>query len=422
MMDKRLQKIADETKMKFGLEAYQLETYSIYKERDSKGEAYYTFNMEWYPEKIDEPVEEDTNPDGTAIIEYNIQKQMYKSVSFVQGKSFSTRTHFTEMTPEEIADWVEKETGLTYGTEFNLSQANGFGFQFKSDVDGIGITPSGIIEVEFDSEGKLTSFYIFGTIPSKDEVEIGQFTLTLEEIEPLVKKQLGLVKFPLEADKRFVPVYAMEEIYVTMDGLRTIPFFEHERLEVLVDEVVEWDHPFDGELIREDYLTFLSEANVDEAFGNVGVEEKLTLSEEEIERSKNVARDVLRTEFPDESGKWKLSSVQRQENSIEVVCQMNEENPTIFNRKVVVFINPQTMSLLNYIDNGAMFEIFDSFAPAEKATVKHSEAFEKMIPYITLDPAYVYDAVIGKYALCGLLDAVEGVNAVTGEVVSLEDL
>ena len=51
-----------------------------------------------------------------------------------------------------------------------------------------------------------------------------------------------------------------------------------------------------------------------------------------------------------------------------------------------------------------------------------TEAFEKMIPYITLDPTYVYDELTGKYILCGLLDAAEAVDAVTGEVISLSDL
>ena len=109
-------------------------------------------------------------------------------------------------------------------------------------------------------------------------MEIGEFTLTLEEIEPLVQKHLGLVKIPSEAEKRFMPIYGMDEIYVTMDGLRTIPYFEHERLEVKVDEVMVWDEPFEGELTREEYTSFLSEASADEAFDNVGLEEKLTLS------------------------------------------------------------------------------------------------------------------------------------------------
>ena len=49
----------------------------------------------------------------------------------------------------------------------------------------------------------------------RSEVAKSEFTLTLEEIEPLVKEQLQLVNFPLDGEKRFVPVYAMEEVYIT---------------------------------------------------------------------------------------------------------------------------------------------------------------------------------------------------------------
>ncbi len=420
-MDKRLQKIVDEAQEKFGLNAYRLERHSIYKERDTTGDAYYTFTMEWFPKELNEPIEEDYNPEGTAIVEYAIQKQHFSDVSFVQGESFSTKTHFPGKTVDEVATWLEKETGLVYKQDFKLTQANANGFQFESDVDGIYFSPSCMIEVDFDDVGKLTSYHSYGMNLSQDLVKRSKFMLTLEEIEPIVKKQLQLVNFPSETEKRFVPVYAMEEVYVTADGERVIPFMEHERSEVKVDEVIEWDKPLEGQINREE-VTVVVEVSPEEAFRKVDVGEKLTLSAEQIERSKNIIRDVLRVEHPYESGKWRLSKLQRQENFIEGHCERDEENPTLFNRKVVVFINPETMNVLNYLDNDSMFEIFDVFAPAEKAVVTHEEAFEKMVSYITLDPTYVYDEFTGKYILCGLLDAAEAVDAVTGEIISLGDI
>lgn len=420
-MDKRLQKIAEETQEKFGLDAYRLERHSIYKERDATGDAYYTFIMEWFPKELSEPIEEDYNPEGTAIVEYAIQKQQFSGVSFVQGESFSIKTQFPSKTADEVAAWIEQETGLLYKQDFKLTKANGNGFQFKSDVEGIYFSPSCMIEVDFDDAGKLTSYHLYGTKPSRDLVEQSEFTLTLEEIEPIVKKQLQLVEFPSETEKRLLPVYAMEEVYVTVDGARIIPFMEHERSEVKVNEVIEWDKRLEEQISREE-ITVVVEVSVEEAFGNFDAGEKLTLSAEQIEHSKNIVRDVLRVEYPMESGKWKLFKLQRQENFIEAHCKINEEDSTPFNRKVVVFINPETMKVLNYLDNGAMSEIFDAFSPAEKAVVTHEEAFEKMIPYITLDPTYVYDEVVGKYILCGLLDAAEAIDAVTGEIILLGDI
>ena len=419
-MDARLQSIVGLCKEKFGLSAYELVSYSIHKERNSKGEAYYKFNMEFFPNVLAEPIEEDINPDGTVVIDYNIQEEKVENVIFVNDKSYSTKTHFTEKTPEEIADWVEGETGLTYQTDFKLSEVIEDGFQFKSDIDGIDITPAGMIEVEFNESGKLTSYNLYDAIPSEADITKMEFTLTLEEIEPLVKKQLQLVEFPIEAENRFASVYAMEEVYVPMDGSRWIPFFEHERSEMRIDEVMEWEVPLIGELTREE-PNFISEASADEAFENIGVGEKLVVTDEQVEQCKIIVRDVLRTEFPIESGTWKFATLQRHENFIEAVCKMNEVDSSFFNRKFVVLINPETMAVVNYLDNGQMFEIFDTFASAEKAVVSHDEAFEKLLSYISLDPVYVYDTVSEKYILCGLLDAAEGIDAVTGEVVSLAD-
>ena len=419
-MDAHLQNIVDMCKEKFGLSNYELESYSIHKERDSIGEAYYKFNMEFFPNTLTEPTEEDLNPDGTVVIDYNIQEEIVENVIFLNDKSYSTKTHFTEKTAEEIAAWVEGETGLTYGTDFKLSEVNEDRFQFKADVDGIDITPAGMIEVEFNESGKLTSYNLYDAIPSEVDIAKSAFTLTLEEIEVLVKKQLQLVDFPIEAENRFTSVYAMEEVYVPMDGSRWIPFFEHERSELGIDEVMEWEVPLVGELTRE-APNFLSEATVDEAFDNIGVGEKLVVTDDQIGQCKIIVRDVLRTVLPKESGVWQLTTLQRHENFIEAVCKMNEVDSSFFNRKFVVLINPQTMAVVNYLDNGQMFEIFDTFAPAEKAVVTHEAAFEKLLSYISLDPVYVYDAFTKKYILCGLLDAAEGIDAVTGEVVSLAD-
>ena len=419
-LDKRLQKIADDIKVKFGLDAYKLATHSIHKERNSLGEAYYKFNMEFFPNVISGKYEEDINPEGTAIVEYNIQKEIIESVIFVEGKSLATNTHFPNKTEQEVGNWIESETGLIYSENFVVTDVLENGFQFSPNIREVEITPAGMIEVEFDDEGKLTSYQLYDPIPSNGDLVETEFTLTLEEIEPFVKGQLQLVNFPFEAEKRFVPVYAMEEVYVTLDGTRSIPFLEHERLEVKVDEVIEWTEPLTGELVREQ-IDSLSEATVDDALEGKDVAEKLVVTADQIEQSLAIVRDVFRSDFPEESGIWKLETLQRLEHFIKATCIMDETTSSVFNRQVVVLINPETMTLLNYVDNGEVFEIFDTFAPAEKAAVSHEDAFERLVSYISLTPTYVYDSVTEKYILCGLLDAAEGINAVTGEIVPLTD-
>ena len=72
---------------------------------------------------------------------------------------------------------------------------------------------------------------------------------------------------------------------------------------------------------------------MEDAFGNVGLE-KLMLTENQIEQGKKVVRDVLRAEYPDESGKWMLVKFQRQEHFIEAHCKLNEENPITFSTEI----------------------------------------------------------------------------------------
>ena len=61
-MDNRLEVIVDNIKKKFELSAEQLATHSIHKERNSKGEVYYKFNMEFFPNSLKDLVDARRNP------------------------------------------------------------------------------------------------------------------------------------------------------------------------------------------------------------------------------------------------------------------------------------------------------------------------------------------------------------------------
>lgn len=420
-MDARLQKIIEGTQEKFGLENYQLGTSEIYKERDIKGKAFYNFTMEWYPLESAESLEEDLNPDGTAIIEYHIQKEQFNSVTFVQGMSFSTVTQFPNKSVEEVSAWLVEECGATFLSAFKLVEERANYFRFESGIEGIRMSPNFVIEVTHDDNGKLTSYHRSGLNPVAEQIEKSSFTLTLEEIEPLVKNQLQLVQYPSEVENRFKSIYAMEEVFVTVEDARVIPFIDHERTQVKIDEVIEWTGTSTEEIKREE-ISVLCIASADEAFGNVDVEEALKLTEAQIEKSKIAVVNAFRSMLPDETGLWQLEHLQYdRELFIEAHCRRNDDEAAPFKRKAVVFIDPENMSVLNFIDNEALFEIFDTFEPAEEVVVTHEEAFEKLISYIGLDPTYVYDIETEQYVLCGLLDVAEGVDAVTGEIISLAE-
>ncbi|MFB8733682.1 hypothetical protein ACEQPO_06195 [Bacillus sp. SL00103] len=74
-------------KGKFGLDLYYLKRHSFYRYVNMFNETIYTFNMEWFPSHEAEPVDDDVNPDGTAVIEVNLNTGQIESVIFCHGQN-----------------------------------------------------------------------------------------------------------------------------------------------------------------------------------------------------------------------------------------------------------------------------------------------------------------------------------------------
>lgn len=415
-MDKRIQAIADRARIEFGLENYHLERYAIYPKRNGTD---YELNMEWFPSEYDGLRDEDLNPEGTASIDYNIQQERFQSVIFTMGTSYSTAHPFKEKTIEEAAAWLESQTGLMYEQDFFAEQASENGFHFVSRVDGVRLSPSLQLKVEFDDDGKLLTLSLYGEAPDLEFVEKQEFKLTLEEIEPIVKAHLTRINIPSEAEEKFIPVYAIDEVYVTADGKRCIPFLLDERM-TQVDHLMEWDEPLDGRIERQ-FISFSENVSVDDAF-HTDRQDNRDLTDEQIEACVKLVHDALRMEYPDDSGKWRLKELRVAYSHIEAFCYASKPEGAIFHPKLALIIDGESMNVINMMDNEAMFDVFDSFTPAPEPRIDHDTAFEKMIPYITLDPVYVYDTNLKKYILCGLLDSEQAVDAITGEILELRDL
>ncbi|MBD7984921.1 hypothetical protein H9649_10020 [Sporosarcina sp. Sa2YVA2] len=416
-MDKRIERIVDLTQKEFGLERYTLERFAIYANHDGNG---YELHMEWFPLDQVEPVDEDLNPDGTASITYDLTSGRFTSVIFTMGKNFSTALPFQERTAEEVAAWLERMTGLNYEKDFFADHATRSEFRFASRVNGISLSPGLQLNVELDKEGRLMVFSTYGEMPDLTLIDIEPFTLTLEEIEPIVKAQLFVVNYPVEADERFVPVYAIEEVYITADGERLIPFGDDERT-TEIDHLMEWEHPLEGKIERR-FIDSIGEVSADKAFDGGMTREDVTLTAEQADACVTLIHEALRMEDPNDSGKWRLKELRSAPTQIEAFCYAESPEHNIFPHKLVTLIDRETMTVTNMMDNGAMLAMFDSFTPARKTAVGHDNAFEKMIPYITLDPVYVYDKTQKKYVLCGLLDSEMAIDAVTGDVIELRDL
>jgi hypothetical protein len=423
-MDIRIKELIDFAKTKFGLDNYYLQRHSLNRNVNVFNETVYTLSMEWFPNQVSEQEDNDTNPEGTAVIEIDVNSRKLESVIFVMGKSFANDgVTFANLIANDIIKWIEDETGLTYGKQFQLEKEEEGKMYFKECFNGVATSPSGYIEVHFDQEGNLTFFSVHGHYPSKTLVKEETYTLSLEKVEHLARKQLKLIEFPSYEKNRLFPVYVMEEIYVMNDQTSTIPFqfIVNMCSQTDVDRTIYWNEPINKPFERKE-INWIENVTPEQAFSNEASPDSFPITMVEKEKCVIAIKNFLRQEFTNDTGKWKLKTLHRDKGYIHATLRENHQDNRLFQRKLLVMLDAESFQALNYMDSKPMLEIFDQFQAAEKVTINKEEAYEKIKDFIFLKPYYVYDLEQNQYVLCGKLDCHYGVNAGSGEIVTIDDL
>lgn len=423
-MDPRLQQLIHFTKEKIGLEKYRLHTTDIYLERSLSG-AMPILSMEWFPNEVEEPIEDDMNPPGTAVVELDIKSRRFKSIIFVQAKTLADRIRFDKSDQEGIIRWIEQETGLTYDRQFSLKKREGLRSTFQSCYEGIPTSPTGYIEIELDEAGRLVFFSSHGDFPSDKLVLEQQYTLTIDQdIEQIAFQQLKLVRFPSQKEEKWQSVYAIEEIYVAADKQTTIPFEldMNMRNAVKVGQVMRWDAPLTEPFARQSLDLDRKSLTVEQAFSFESNLEQHVITIQERAKIIEAVLQFLRKEFPNDSEKWILKRIYRDENYVLAELKPYPEDAGGYEKKMKVFIDPVTFEAINYINNAWLLEAFKNYKASEKITVSKSEAFEQIKAKLELSPIYVYDFERKRYVLCGKLDCHVGVLASGGGLVSMDEL
>ena len=422
-MDKRIEELVNFTKEKYGLHEYYLHTFNINRSTTIFKDTVYSLSMEWFPNHIKNWDDETYNPEGTGCIEIDIHSRRTKRVIFSKGISAVDGMTFDLNNRDEIIDWIEKETGLNYGRQFTFWKEEERELHFKECIDGVAVSPSGNIELKLDQEGRLILFSIYGQFPSEKLVKQEKYSLSLEQIEELAKKQFKLFEFPVIEQKKLVPLFAIEEIYIKNNGLSTLPyaFFVDDTFSLQMDKVIEWkDHSqktFQGKI-----LSLIENVTPDQAFQCEPHPNLRPITEEEVKKCVNNIKIFLSQEYMNDSGKWVLKSLYRDKGYIHAILKEKEQKECVFKRKVKLFIDAETYQVLNYMDNKSFLEMYMELDEAEEIKVAKEEAFEKLKSFIELTPYYVFDFEQGYYLLCGKLDCQYAVNANNGEVVELNEL
>lgn len=422
-MDKRIKELIDFTREKYCLHDYYLHTFVIHRNTTIFKDTDYRLSMEWFPNHIKNWDDETYNPEGTASIEIDIHSRRTKHVIFSKGITTVDGMTFDLNNRDEIIEWIEKETGLIYGSQFEFWKEEEWELHFKECINGVAVSPSGYIEFKLDKEGKLTLFSVYGHFPTEKLIKQEIYLLSLEQVEELAKEQLNLVEFPVVEQKKLIPAFAIEEIYIKNDCSSTLAyeFFVDDKFSLQMDKVIEWeDHiqkPFQGKI-----LSLIENVTPDQAFQREPHPDLRPITEEEIKKCVSTIQKFLSQEYKNDSGKWALRSLYRDKGYIHATLNAKEQKERVFKRKVKLFIDSETFEVLNYMDNKPFLETYMDLKEAEEIQIAKEEAFEKLNDFITLTPYYVYDFEQGYYVLCGKLDCQYAVKANNGEVVDLSEL
>ncbi|GAA0606832.1 hypothetical protein GCM10009001_25110 [Virgibacillus siamensis] len=419
-MNEQLRELTEYIQESLGLQHYHLTQHHIFRETNHFNETIYTLNTEWmWDGAKDAGV---FNPAGAAVVDMNFHTREFTRITFVKDISHALSDNYPSSDTESAIEWIEAQTGLTFGRQFLLiDDADGV-LSFGAAVDNIPVSPTGTIEIAFNEDGQLTNFWISGDFPDENQIQWEPFALTPEKFESHAKEQCVLMEVPDEYQQEWKAYYGMEEAFITNDGDRVIPFVRGENSAVTLDMVMEWDPEPIDETFTPGETDFSTEVTVETALKNEPHPDGQPITEDVQKTCAMEALHFLQKAYPDDSGKWKLTTLTREKGYLFAELRPTKPTGKMLERKIKVIMDPDRLSPVDYSDNAQLLGMFNNFQEAESAVVTEAEAFETLWDHIEMDPVYVYDDAAGKYILCGKLDCAYAVVAVTGEIVLLNTL
>ena len=423
LVDQKVSKLVEMTKEKFGLANYYLKSYHLNRHVDLFRKTIYTLTTEWFPNEI-EKLTEDLNPPGTALIEMDLHTAQYKRVIFVRGQTYAKNgLHFEKKDKQSIIDWIEKETGLSYEKQFQLQKEEVGRLVFREVFEGVQVFSSGLIEVNYNSEGDLTLFSLSGYYPSENLVQKETYTLSFEDTKHLFKEHLHLINFPIYEEEKLISVYGIEEVFIRNKEMSKISFEPLANTKSLtqVNRQLVYNKGSARPFVRKEINPFET-VTAEEAFSFEPSLASYPITKDEEEKCLLGVKGFLAETYPEDSGLWTLKTLHRESNYIHAVLRLNKENNNLFQRKLTLIIDAENDHVINYVDNKSLLEMFNQFKAPEAASIDKEEAYENLKAFFKLDPHYVYDAQARTYVLCGKLDCSYGIDGSTGELLLLSDL
>ncbi|MFD2706330.1 hypothetical protein [Salibacterium lacus] len=294
-MDERIEPLIKYTKTTLGLGQYHLLTSDIRRSATIFNETMYELSMEWLSPHVKERDEDGLNPNGTAVVGINIHTQRFHSIIFTGGTSYADGYRFKKAGTRDIIKWLEQETGLEHGRQFQLTKEEGKEYRFEECIDGTNVSPSGWIDIRLDEQGNLTFFSIDGSFPAEDLIQKEPFSLTWEDVEPFAREQVQLTAFPSSTEEKMVPVYAAEEVYVTNDGQSIISFepFAERRSYTQINQRLEWQTAIEGSFEGK-AISLQEKVSAEQAFLREEHPDTFPITDEEQQRAIQAVMTLMR--------------------------------------------------------------------------------------------------------------------------------
>ncbi len=422
-MDQRIKEMVHDIQSRFGLDDYYLQRYRLDDRVNMFNETMYVLGMEWFPNHAAERTEEELNPDGAAVIEIDLHSKQLDHIIFVGDVSYAQGISFHSPALNEVIDWVERESGLIHETDFQLDKMDDHMFRFIASHNGIPVYPTGSIEVKIDAKGNLTHYSKLGYFPREDQYQEEEYTLSFEKIEDSIQEQIKLVEWPNYEQEQMDALYGLQEIFIKNNQTETIPYeavelpSKHVRIDKEMKSSSQTDQPFEKQEIE-----WMNEVDIEAAFANEPSPDVQTITEEDIQTCEENVQAFINHVYANDESEWVLTMLYRERGYIHAILNTSQESKRPFKRKVVVFIDPETLEVLNYMDNQLMVKAMDSFQAPKSIEISPDEAYQKLKSHIELDAYYVYDDQTETYVLCGKIDCHYAVDAHTGVLIDMNEL
>ncbi|MTD32067.1 hypothetical protein [Planomicrobium sp. YIM 101495] len=418
-MDTRIKELVEFVKEKYGLTRYKLARYELHRSVNFLYETEYGLDMEWFPEGAEE-LEDGSNPDGTIVIDLDIGRRQVRHFICV-GEDAAGGPRLTDTDPDGIARWLEEETGLIRGQQFELESFEEGKARFRGIVHGVPVSPAAVMTVEWNDAAVLKLFTKDGYFPSPNEVEKEEFQLDRERLADVAMQQVKMIDMPDDEQKKTRPLYGIEEVYVMNDLSATLPVNWREGPPLVeLDELLTWQEPLNRKYENEK-LQWDEQLTPDQAFAGEASPDAARLTEAEIEKCKNVVIDFLRSIYPQDSGNWRLMQLWRKRGKVRAILSEPSEEDRYFEKRLAIMLDGADFRVLTHGDNYPFVEEREQYN-RPGLTVSKQQAFEKLRPHLTVKPYYRYDDGQKKFRLCGMLDCDYFVDAVTGELFHANEL